>query len=222
MTQKTPPLPQFPFIAELSDEAHTQLRGATQYVSLPPRTQVLKQGDAVSGVYLVESGSLRIYYVNSEGREGTLYWVDAGQSCILALNCLFSELAYPAWVETDDTATRVAIITGSTYRSLYLSEPALQTFTFETLSTRLFDLMSLLQETASFGLEQRVASFLLRRSTPDGTLDVTHERIAKHLGTSREVASRVLRNLARRGAIQLAHRSIVLTNPASLGQFIET
>jgi CRP/FNR family transcriptional regulator len=96
---------------------------------------------------------LRIYYVSSEGREGTLYWVDPGQSCIIALNCLFARLPYPAWVETDQADTEVAIISGDVYRELYLAEPALQHFTFATLSTRLFELMTLLQETASFGLE---------------------------------------------------------------------
>jgi CRP-like cAMP-binding protein len=73
-------------------------------------------------------------------------------------------LPYPAWVETDQAETEVAIVSGDVYRELYLAEPSLQRFTFATLSTRLFELMTLLQETASFGLEQRVAAFLLRRS----------------------------------------------------------
>jgi hypothetical protein len=62
-------------------------------------------------------------------------------------------LPYPAWVDTDQAETEVAIISGHVYRELYLAEPALQHFTFATLSTRLFELMTLLQETASFGLE---------------------------------------------------------------------
>ena len=69
-------------------------------------------------------------------------------------------------------------------------EPALQKFTFETLTTRLFELMTLMQETASLGLEQRVAAFLLRRSVNGQALEVTHEQIAHHLGSSREVVSR--------------------------------
>jgi CRP/FNR family transcriptional regulator len=161
-------------------------------------------------------GSLRVYYISAEGREGTLYWIDPGQSCVLALNCLFSGLAYPAWVETDLAETQVAIISGDAYRELYLAEPALQRFTFETLTTRLFELMTLIQETSSLGLEQRVAALLLRRSGEGQALETTHELIAHHLGSSREVVSWVLRNIARSGAIRLSPRSITIVDAVRL------
>lgn len=118
----------FPFISELSTRGRSRLVSATRHVTLPPYTRVIEQGDEVAGVYLVETGALRIYYISSEGREGTLYWVDPGQSCILALNCLFARLVYPAWVETDQVETEVAIISGDVYRELYLAEPSLQRF----------------------------------------------------------------------------------------------
>lgn len=217
-----PKLSSFPFFSELSPAGQSQLRAATSHVLLAPQTKVIQRGDEVGGVYLVEAGALRVYYVSAEGREGTLYWVDAGQSCILALNCLFSRLVYPAWVETDQVETRVFIISGEVYRRLYLVEPALQKFTFETLTTRLFELMTLMQETASLGLEQRVAAFLLRRSVNGQALEVTHEQIAHHLGSSREVVSRVLRNLAARGAIKLSHRSVAIEDSAKLRGTVES
>ena len=216
-----PKLSSFPFFSELSSAGQSQLRAATSHVLLAPQTKVIQRGDEVGGVYLVEAGALRVYYVSAEGREGTLYWVDAGQSCVLALNCLFSRLAYPAWVETDLVETRVIIISGDVYRRLYLVEPALQKFTFETLTTRLFELMTLMQETASLGLEQRVAALLLRRSVNGQTFEVTHEQIAHHLGSSREVVSRVLRNLAARGAIKLSHRSIAIKDSDKLRATVE-
>lgn len=219
--QDAPILSSFPFFAALSPDAQSQLRAATTHVSLPPQTQVIRRGDEVGGVYLVQAGALRIYYVSAEGREGTLYWVDPGQSCILALNCLFSRLAYPAWVETDQAETHVAVVSGDAYRSLYLTEPALQKFTFETLTTRLFELLTLMQETTSLGLEQRVAALLLRRSTNGQTVEATHEQIAHHLGSSREVVSRVLRNLATRGAIRLSHRSIAIEDGDKLRAMVE-
>lgn len=211
----------FPFILELSVHGRSRLLRATRYVTLPPNTKVIERGDEVAGVYLVEAGALRIYYVNSEGREGTLYWVDPGQSCILALNCLFARLAYPAWVETDHVETEVAIISGNVYRELYVAEPPLQRFTFATLATRLFELMTLLQETASFSLEQRVAAFLLRRSGNSQILETTHEQIAHHLGSSREVVSRVLRNLARTGAIRLTPGSVAIVDADRLRGTVE-
>jgi CRP-like cAMP-binding protein len=114
----------FPFFSELSARGRSRLLGATRRVKLPPYAKVIERGDEVAGVYLVEAGALRIYYVSSEGREGTLYWVDPGQSCIIALNCLFARLPYPAGVDTDQAETEVAIISGDVYRELYLAEPA--------------------------------------------------------------------------------------------------
>ena len=211
----------FPFFSELSARGRSRLLGATRHVRLPPYAKVIERGDEVAGVYLVEAGALRIYYVSSEGREGTLYWVDPGQSCIIALNCLFARLPYPAWVETDQADTEVAIISGDVYRELYLAEPALQHFTFATLSTRLFELMTLLQETASFDLEQRVAAFLLRRSGSGHVLETTHEQVAHHLGSSREGVSRVLRNLARSGAIRLSPGSVAIVDADKLRSAVE-
>jgi len=211
----------FPFFSELNARGRSRLLGATRHVRLPPYAKVIERGDEVAGVYLVEAGALRIYYVSSEGREGTLYWVDPGQSCIIALNCLFARLPYPAWVETDQADTEVAIISGDVYRELYLAEPALQHFTFATLSTRLFELMTLLQETASFDLEQRVAAFLLRRSGSGHVLETTHEQVAHHLGSSREVVSRVLRNLARSGASRLSPGSVAIVDADKLRSAVE-
>ncbi len=210
-----------PFIDELSPSGRERLFGAAQVVKLKEFSPVIARGDDVSGVYVVLDGALRIYYVNREGREGTLYWVDPGQSCILALNCLFAKIAYPAWVETDQSGAEVAIIAGDVYRELYLCEPSLQKFTFANLSERLFELMALLQESASFGLEQRVAAYLLRRAQNSSVLQVTHEQVAHHLSSSREVVSRVLRNVARRGAIELTPGQIRIIDRDELEALVD-
>ena len=163
----------FPLLDELSPTGRARLLAATRHLTLQPYAQVLQRGDEVAGAYLVERGALRVYYVSAEGREGTLYWIDPGQSCILALNCLFARLAYPAWVEVDSSETQVAVISGDAYRELFSAEAAVQRFTFDALATRLFDLMSLMQETASLGLEQRVAAHLL----PTGLFQIHHHMI---------------------------------------------
>ncbi len=202
----------FPFITDLSSEARDQLKSASKPMVLEPRTSVISRGDQISGAYLVTRGCLRIYYTNADGREGTLYWVDPGQSCILAMNCLFSELSYPAWVESDDKETHVTFIPGDIYKSLFQREHSVQKFTFETMSFQLFNVMTLLEETVCCGLEQRVAALLLRRANSNCTLETTHDSIARHLGSTREVVSRVLRNLARQGTVELQVGHIVIVD----------
>lgn len=215
-----PPLELFPSLADLSVEGRRLLEGATRRIACPGGTPLVARGDLVAGAYLVEKGALRVYYVSPEGREGTLYWVEPGQSCILALNCMFSRLAYPAWVESEGE-TEVAIVPGDAFRSLFAIEPAVQAFTFEVLSGRLFELMGLIEETASRGLEARVAAFLARRAKGAGEVAVTQEQIARHLATSREVVSRVLRGLAARRVIATAQGRITILDAALLADFAD-
>ena len=158
--------------------ARTSLRGATRLRALD----------------LVEEGALRVYYTSEDGREGTLYWVEPGQSCILALNCTFSRLAYPAWVESDGLV-RFVIVPGDVYRKLFATDAAVQRFTFEALSGRRFELMALIEETASQGLVCSGCGFPVRRAKGEERLTLTQEQLARHLTTSREVVSRVLRGL---------------------------
>ncbi|MEZ5850428.1 MAG: Crp/Fnr family transcriptional regulator [Hyphomicrobiaceae bacterium] len=195
-----PDLSLFPFLAGLQPASQLLLAERTRRISCPTSTHLVSRGDKVAGAYLVVRGALRVYYVSAEGREGTLYWVEPGQSCILALNCTFSRLAYPAWVESDGK-TEISIIPGEVYRELFAREAAVQRFTFEALSGRLFELMALVEETASQGLEARIASFLLRRAKGGATVAITQEQLARHLATSREVVSRTLRRLAALGLV---------------------
>jgi CRP/FNR family transcriptional regulator, anaerobic regulatory protein len=210
----------FPFVAELGGASQMRLASSLRPIACAGGTPLVARGDLVAGAYLVERGALRVYYVSAEGREGTLYWVEAGQSCILALNCMFSRLAYPAWVESEGP-TQLSIIPGDVYRDLFAVEPAVQRFTFETLSGRLFELMALIEETASQGLEARIAALLLRRAKGQRRVAVTQEQLARHLTTSREVVSRVLRRLVAQGLILSGQGSVALLDVDGLRRLSE-
>ncbi len=185
----------------------------TRFKVIAPRTSIVRQGDEVAGAVLVDSGSIRVYYLDTQGREGTLYWVAAGEACILALNAMFAELPYPAWAESDDLPTRYAVIPSRVYRELFQHEPSIQRFTFDILSRRVHEMMRLVEQSATKSLEQRIAALILETCTDKGVLQTTQERLAHHVGTAREVIVRILRNFraqdlieTRRGMIQVLDR----------------
>src|SRR5689334_780305 len=97
------------------------------------RTTVLSRADVVGGAYLVTSGRLRVYTSSPGGREATLYEINPGETCVLALNCLFNDLRYPAWVDAAP-GTRIAIINGSSYRWLFEHEAPVRDMTIRALS----------------------------------------------------------------------------------------
>ncbi len=211
----------FPFAGELGPVARARLFAGSTIVDLEAGAPVLRRGDAVAGAYFVISGVLRIFYLTPEGREGTLYWVTPGQSCILALNCTFSRVLYPAWVEAGSEPTRVAVVPGPLYRELFEAEPAVQRFTFDALSSRLFELMCLLEQAASLRIEQRIAALVLRAACEAGEVRMSQDELARHLGTAREVVSRNMRQLAARGLVQLAPGVVTIRDRAGLQRMSE-
>ncbi len=191
----------FPFVGELSTAARERLAVEARPVSATAGQLLVHRGDPVSGAYLVNTGCLRVYTINDTGRQATLYWVEGGESCILAMRCVFSTMAYPAWVEAERDS-QLVVVSSEVFRALFVSEPALQQFVFDTLSSRIFSLMAALDEVFSSDVQTRLGSFLLRRVDDRGCVGSSHEAIAAHLGTAREVVTRILRQFEHEGLVR--------------------
>ncbi len=183
MSESTSAMQLLPICRQLCERGTMDLRTGMTLTALETGKVVLQQDDDVRGVFLVRRGSLRIYYVTPEGREGTLYWVLPGQSCIHALNCTFSLMPYPAWVEVDRGPTEVSIIPGGLFRRLFDAEPAVQRFALDALCGQLQELISELHRAMTRGLEQRLAGLLLALADGSGVVLMSQERLAQHLGT---------------------------------------
>lgn len=209
------PSPTFPFFATVS-EATRRALVALPVRHAPAHVQVLRQGDEVEGVYLLTGGALRVFHVAADGREATLYWVEPGQTCILALTAAFRREPYPAWVETDRDPVSYVLVPHEMLRVILGAEESVREFVFEALSGRVFELMSALAETAVLRVEARVAALLLRRADPAGAVHMTQARIAAHLGTAREVVFRALRALEARGIIETQRGVVQIRKPEDL------
>lgn len=164
------------------------------------REALLHKGQPVSGAYLVLRGRLRVFTIAPNGTEATLYFIDPGETCVLALNCLFNDLLYPAWVQAEQ-ATEVAMIPGPVYRTLFDTEAAIRNLTVQTLSTLVFRLMAELEDVHASHHRQRLANFVLTHAAADGRLHITQQQLAQHLGTSREVVARLMRDFVAQGLV---------------------
>lgn len=200
----------FPFTPAMHADARERLRNGITRQRVPPGKDILHPGDTVSGVYLVTAGAIRVYYSSPDGREGTLYWIEPGQSCILALNSLFLEIPYPAWAAAEENGAEVLSVSGTVFRELFAEDRAVQQFLFEQLSQRVFSLLQLLEATMRLPQEDRLIMMLLAQADDEGIVHLSQEKIARHLGTIREVVSRLLRNLASQGLVALAPRKVTL------------
>jgi len=210
-------LKRLPLLQGLSKEGIKLLdQGAVTMRFAESRT-VIRKGQQVSGAYFVLNGRLRVFTSLANGKEATLYFVRPGETCVLALNSLFNDLLYPAWVEAD-APTAAAIIPGRIYRALFESERAVRDLTLSVMSTLVFRLMDELDQTHTRTLEQRLANFLLVRASGDGLVRHTQQQIAGHLGTSREVIARLIGRIAARGYIVSGRKAVTILQPAMLAR----
>ena len=168
---------QFPFLTRLTEAGRSEL-GALAPTRAGAGKRLLQRGEPANGAYLVTAGSLRVYYVTAAGREATLYRVEPGGTCVLALASTLNDEPYPAWVDAGPRGVELVRVGSGVFHRLLDSETAFRQFVLAALAGRVFELMSTLEELGSAQLEQRLARFLLRRQGPDGCVRVSQAEIS--------------------------------------------
>lgn len=203
-----------PFLGRLSPEGARVVQ-ALAVKKVQGTRVLLRRGDPVDGAYFVVGGAFRVYYLTPEGREATLYRVEPGETCVLALTATFNQTAYPAWVESGPRGAAFLQLPGQALQRLYDTEPEFRRFIFHVLAGRIFDLMSTLEEVGSARVEQRLARLLLREAR-DGTVRTSQARLAAELGTAREVVSRAVRSLKATGVVGGRRLELRVLRPEAL------
>jgi CRP/FNR family transcriptional regulator, anaerobic regulatory protein len=174
----------------------------------PPDTHLYWEGDACTAIVFVLAGEIRVYRCGESGREITLYEIGPGETCILNASCILGNNAYPANAVTV-SAGEMLLVPAREFRRLLGNYEAMSVFVYSLLSQRLTEVMELVQEVAFGRMDERLFEYLIEKSA-DGILHATHQKIANDLGTSREVVSRLLKDLERRGRILLARNVVTL------------
>jgi len=205
----------FPFVKQLSAPGQRHFEQSSRPVTLKDKQLFLGEGELCQSVLFVESGALRVFKSAEQGREITLYRVKPGELCILSTASLLAQNHYPASVAAAGE-TRAQELSGDAFRALHESEPALQTLVAGQLHRLLSDVMSLVTEIAFRRVDERLAAHLLSEGNALGILETTHERLAQHLGTAREVVSRLLTNLRDDGVVALERGFIRVLDRSAL------
>ena len=205
---------------DLSETSRTLLARGLRYVHCDKGAPILAKGQPVSGAYVVITGQLRVFTLSPDGHEATLYVINPDETCVLALNCIFHDLLYPAWVEAG-ADSKVAVIPGTVFRALFDAEPSIRNMTVQAFSTVVFRLMTELEGIHAYKLERRLCNFLLLHASTDGVVRMTQQEIASHLGTTREVIARALGQLVSAGQVTTGRNRIVIRDPIRLAEEVK-
>ena len=198
----------FPVFKNSSDELLKELLAFARHQSVPAGREIYAEGDACEAIAFIISGEIRVYKTGQTGREITLYEIGPGETCILNASCILSRRSYPAnAVAISDVA--LLLVPSSDFRRLVDEREEMRNFVFALLSRRLVDVMELVEEVAFGRMDERLFDYLIEKAE-NGKLDTTHQKIANDLGTSREVVSRLLKDLERKHQVKLSRNSISL------------
>ena len=162
----------------------------------------LHDGNECTGIILVKSGSLRIFMLSEEGKEITLYRLFAGDLCILSASCVLHEITFDVFVDGEEDGECV-IVGGCAFENLSDRIPEVKIFALETAMSRFSDVMWVMQQILFMSMDKRLAIFLLDEASRTGSdkIKLTHEQIAKYMGSAREVVTRMLKYFASEGMI---------------------
>ncbi|WP_374042078.1 Crp/Fnr family transcriptional regulator [uncultured Oscillibacter sp.] len=190
--------------------------------SARPRTvtrgTVLHSGDAdCAGLLLVRSGQLRAYILSDEGREITIYRLFDRDLCLFSASCILRSIQFAVTIQAERD-TDLWVLPAEVYQELMAASAPLANYTNELMASRFSEVMWLLEQVLWRRLDRRLAAFLLEESAIEGgaVLKITHEAIANHLGTHREVITRMLRYFQTEGMVRLARGTVELLDQARL------
>jgi len=165
-----------------------------------------------TGLLLVKSGQLRTYILSDEGREITLYRLFDMDICLLSASCIIRSIQFEVTIEAEKD-TDLWIIPAEIYKDIMKESAPVANYTNELMATRFSDVMWLIEQIMWKSLDKRVASFLLEGTNE---LKITHETIANHLGSHREVITRMLRYFQGEGLVKLSRGKITILDSKRL------
>jgi CRP/FNR family transcriptional regulator, anaerobic regulatory protein len=205
----------FEGLASLDQDARDELVRAGRIVEMPAGRRIFGPGQAPSSFMLMLEGTVRVHQISESGREIVLFRVTEGESCALTTACLLGYQDYIAEAVAE-TNIRAVAIPRETFDRLVAQSAAFRHFVFMAFSRRVTDLCRVIDEVAFQRLDIRLAARLLDRAGPGSTLFLTHQELAAELGTAREVVSRQLHELQRRGWIVSGRGNIEIKDRAAI------
>ena len=179
---------------------------------------VIHNGDMdCTGLLLVRSGQLRAYILSAEGREITVYRLFDRDLCLFSASCMMRSAQFDITIQAEKD-TRLWVIPAEVYRQVMEQSAPAANYTNEVMAARFSEVMWLMEQVMWKSLDKRVAAFLLAEAAIEGTLllRLTHESIANHLGTHREVVTRMLRYFQSEGMVKLSRGAVEIMDEKKL------
>lgn len=211
-----------PFWKELSEVQRSRLLEQVQPRSFE-KGDHLHAGEAdCSGVYLIKSGQVRTFIISDTGREITLFRLFERDICVFSASCMMPNINFDVYIDAEKD-TETLLIPTSAYKALSEDSPAVKEYTAQLIASRFSDVMWMLEQALFQSFDKRLAAFLVEQANIEQSpiLRITHEEIARHLGSAREVVTRMLKAFQGQGMVKISRGGIEITERKQLEKLAE-
>ena len=214
--------PYIPFWRELTPQQQERIAGVIEYRTVKKGTRIHDSSSECLGLVLVQSGQLRTYILSEDGREVTISRLLEYDVSLLSASCVMPDMQFNVMIEAEKDSSFWSI-PACLFKELSEASLAVSNYARNLLSSNFSDLMWLMEQIMWKSMDKRLAVFLLEEARLENSLllSLTHEKIAAHLGTAREVVTRMLRYFQSEGMLKLTRGTIQLTEPDKLRQLAE-
>ncbi len=173
------------------------------------------------GVLLIKSGELRTYILSDEGKEVTLFRLGDGEACVLSASCLFNSITFDIFIDAV-RATEAYLIDAKVFSKLMQENVYVENFALHVTAERFSEVMWAMEQILFMSFDRRLAIFLLDETTKSGldNITMTHEQIARYVGSAREVVSRMLKYFAKEGMVAVHRGGVEITDKQKLRKLV--
>ena len=211
----------FPFWGQLNQEEQ-------KTVAENVLSQKLQKGDILhrgcgecSGIVHVAKGQLRVYIVSEEGREVTLYRLHQGEMCVLSASCLMDAIVFDVLIEAV-AESELIVLPSPVLHPIMEGNPLVELSLYKTVVENFSEVMWTMQQILFMGADKRVAHFLWDEMAKTGemTIRLTHDEVARFIGSAREVVTKVLKYFVEEGVVALSRGKIEIIDKAKLRAYL--
>lgn len=206
----------FPFWNEISEREKDFICNHSTDIVYKKGTTIHDSTEC-SGVIFVQSGCLRVYMMSDEGKDITLYRLYKGDMCMLSASCVLSSITFDVLIDAEEDS-ECYVIDGPAFMKISNDNPKVKIFSLETAVSRFSDVMWVMQQILFMSMDKRLAIFLLDESSRTGSdfIALTHEQIAKYIGSAREVVSRMLKYFVNEDIVKSSRKGITIIDKQRL------
>ena len=207
----------FPAWQQLTTKQQQILSQNASLIQVKKNNFVHTTKEGCSGILIIKKGQLRVYTLSEQGKDITFYRLNDGDISILSASCVIKDITFDIYIEALTDCELIQILPCA-FAKVMNENIYLEAITYKLATKRLCTVTWAMQQMMFTSFDKRLAEFLLNESntTNSDEINMTHEQIAKLMGSAREVVTRMLKYFSTEGYVELTRGKVKIINKQAL------